>query len=353
MIDMIGDNELPPGDRAERPDPPEASAPSEIPGRVLDRYLHEQIKAKLTPDFSQAELARQLGVSAAALNKWIKGKPVGDVEKLEFKLQAWLNGAMERIDLTRELRHTPVTQEVCAIIRSIIKTNDLGIVTGRAGIGKTCGAQLFLLEDPMATLLTADYCHGSAECMVSDLRRKNSIRRRKIDPMGFNDIVVERFTGTNRPLMIDNAHALTMGGLRWAYAFHNRTGCPVVLIGNPLIEQKILALPDEDQFTTRTGQFQAVGVFDNKSAKELASLLLDQYAPHLKADLLAQATDICRARGYARRLKKQIRVALGILEGGLSDKTVIKDLRAQGFTDAQIAFNLAATQLLTLKGGEL
>ncbi len=352
MIDMIGDNELPPGDRAERPEPEPETPAAEAPGKILDRHLHAQIKARLNADFSQAELARQIGVSAAMINKWIKGAPVGDVVKLEFKLQAWLNGAMERVDLTRELRHTPVTQETCAIIRSIIKTNDLGVITGRAGIGKTCGAQLFLLEDPMATLLTADYCHGSAECMVSDLRRKNSIRRRITDPMGFNDIVVDRFTGTSRPLMIDNAHALTMGGLRWAYAFHNRTGCPVIMIGNPMIEQKILALPDEDQFTTRTGQFRAVGVFDNKTAQELAGLLLDQYAPHLKADLISQATDTCRARGYARRLKKQIRLALGILEGGLSDINVIKKLRAEGHTDAQIAFSLAATQLLSIEGRE-
>ena len=346
MVDMPGQEVLPPSDRTEGPDLQPARA--EKPAIVQDLELHKKITALLGPDFSQSDLGREIGVSPTAVNRWVNNKPVGDVLGLEEKIRFWLATIDERVDLQREVKETALTQRVAKILRSISRTNDLGILTGRAGIGKSCSLRLFRLQEPLAVLLTADYRHGNADCMIEDLWREARARRRMDDPSRPGDILVARFRGSNRLLMIDNAHSLTTGGLKWAYAFHNQTGCPVALIGNPLIKKTVSSLPDEDQYTTRTGQFREV-LFEAKDAAELSALLLDQYAPDLKKDLLAPARQTCQSRGYGRRLKKQIRLAQEILELRLPDNKTVKAMRQDGAVDSQIAFELADGLLLKVE----
>jgi DNA transposition AAA+ family ATPase len=318
----------------------------------VDADLVQLIRGRLNQDFRQSHLSREIGVSEATLSQWINNKPPKMLTQLEARLRYWVNTIDERIDLTRELKPTAITKRMAAIIRSIVRTNDLGIITGRAGIGKTCGAKLFTLEFPMAVFLNADYGHNTAECLTDDLwalsRQK---RRRDKEPRRHFDILVARFKDSHRPILVDNAHTLTKGGLKWCYAFHNLTGttestrCPMILISNPCVEEKILSLADEDQFTTRTGQFRHLAVHKKEDAEELAALILEQYAPGLKVDLLAPATEICLHRGFVRRLKKQLLLALQILEGGLQDDKVIRPMRDQGMTNPQIALSLAASQL--------
>jgi hypothetical protein len=111
-------------------------------------------------------------------------------------------------------------------------------------------------------------------------------------------------------------------------------------------------LPDEDQFTSRIGQVRKIKMTPN-DGHEMSELLLDQYAPSFKRELAKQAFAVAMGRGHSRRLKKQLRLTLDMLEGGLDPKDeYIKQLRQGGRSEAQIAFDLAATQLLTVEEDE-
>lgn len=325
------------------------------PESVLpDQELLAAVKRRLGPDLTQADIAREIGSSAAAVNKWINGKPVGDVVDLERRLAEWNLHIDERIDMRRSLVATRVARRVMGICRSIVNTSDFGLLTGRAGIGKTSGLQLFALEFPQAIYIAAAKYRGSGEAIRQALWNRVVVRlSTKENQTRRPEVLVGRLVNSKRPLIIDDAHYLTASGLETIVSLHNDTGCPVILSGNPVILENVLRLPDEDQFTSRIGKNQKVVLIDKADARELAELLLDQYAPAFKRDLSDAAVAVCLKRGHGRKLKKQLRATLDILDGGFDrNDPGIKNLKSEGKTDAQIAFALAHSQLLTMEDGQ-
>jgi len=346
------ESQLPPSDRAEQPDEPNAPVVvgKSKPGAEIDQALRARIKARLGENLTQSELARQIRVSVSTINRWINDVPAGDVGHLEWLLEKWEKDIDERIDLSRINVPTALTGRVAGVLTSVARTSDFALMTGRAGIGKTCGIQLYVVENPTAIVLTASQLHGNAEAMVRDLWRESGTQKRKTErALSKNDILVARYKDSNILIIIDDAHELTASGLKWAKGFHNRTGCPIVLSGNPSMLDKIRMMPDEDQFTSRIGQNRKL-VLTPDDEKELAALMLRQFAPRHQDELNVLAIQVCGKRGFARKLKKQLRLALEILDGGIKhDNDAIKALAEKGYTDAQIAFKLAAGQLLTVE----
>lgn len=342
---------LPPSDRDE--ETVNLARVAECAG-LIDTELRDQVKALITQEFTQSDLARQVGVSPTYVSRYLAGSFVGDVGRLEFALRYFLENKDQRIDLRRGLQPTGLTKRMAKIIASVQNTSDLAGIYGRAGIGKTCGVRLFAAANPMCAVITAGEGNSGRHDLERELWRVSHVRLRKSQGetnLSRNRILVDRFKGSNRLLLIDNGHLLTSSGFRWCMTFHDDTECPVCLIGNPSMVEKIVRLFDEDQLTSRIGQWRQVKLDEKANeAEELAALLLAQYAPSLAKELMGLATEVCRRRGFARRLKKQIRLCLEILDGGLpAANESVKKLRAEQMTDAQIAFKLAATQLLSLE----
>ncbi|HEY3913660.1 MAG TPA: AAA family ATPase [Verrucomicrobiae bacterium] len=347
MISLHAENQLPPSDRTEQPDPPEA-------GKIVKSFdpdLRRQFdEFKSKQNLSISEISQMLKVSSGLISKYLNKKPEGDVAKLEGLIRFLIDNEPLRENLRRDLRKTAIAGRVINIITSVANTNDFAILFSRAGVGKSCGCKLFVAEYKTAALLEAAECHGTSEAMTMDLWDLTGARVRKEERgRKKNDILVLRFKDSNRPVIIDDAHLLTTGGLRWARSFHDRTGCPVVLVGNPGIVDKIKAMQDEDQFTSRIGQYREIKV-SRADSRELAALLLDHYRPDCKEELMEMAIEVCSKRGFARKLKKQLLLINDILAGGIDDTNEsVKALRRKNMTDCQIAFAMAHTQLLTVK----
>jgi uncharacterized membrane protein len=124
------------------------------------------------------------------------------------------------------------------------------------------------------------------------------------------------------------------------------TRMPVMLVGNPAGLDKIKRMTDEDQYTSRVG-FCPRWALTEEDSKELTAVLLAQYAPALREDLFAAALQVACKRGFGRKLKHQLCLTLDILDGGLNERSkAVKEMKAGGMTDAQIAFRLADAQLL-------
>lgn len=276
-----------------------------------------------------SDLGRELGVSGSAVSKYLGAKPEGDVASLESSAADVLKNAQKRARRFGELFATTVSNQINSIFETIRKTNDVGGITGPAGIGKTCGTDLYLKVNPTAVKMTATRWLRTGDAMLSLLWEAVDTRSYKRNGSESRaQYLVNKFDRSNRLLIFDNAHRLTKGGLEFCFDFHDATGVPICFVGNPEFLDKIA---DNDQQFSRIGLFRELKL---KETRVVANRILDQIAPQFAANLEDMAVQVIERRGHVRSLKKQIVLAKEIFEGA-GGKHTIED-----------AFRSAHTQLV-------
>jgi hypothetical protein len=344
-MQTIAESQLPPSDRTEQP---------EVQVEVVKEFdldLQMLLRERISEDFPQAALGRAMGVSSAAVSDYLAGKPRGNVAAFEQRARNFLARDAEAVDMLHIPEPNRISNEVGRTLRRCQAMGDFGLITSPAGEGKSCAIEIFQRENPLTVVTTAGQMHGDDSAMLNDAWKlggfrvgKNKERLRRFD------LFVKKAKGMALLFVVDDAHFLTRSGLKFWWTVYAKTGCPVVLAGNPSIIANIARLPDEDQFFSRIGLHTQIEL-QSSDAKWLAEVILDRFAPRVKAELLDLAAAVCRGRGHARRCKKQVRLMLDILEQGMDTKKIV-ELKRQGFTDAQIAFKAAATQLLAVEDDE-
>jgi DNA transposition AAA+ family ATPase len=295
----------------------ETSAPASA-SPAFDEPLRAALQAHIEAEkLPQREIALQLGVSAAAVNKYLTRKPAGDVPRLESLIADYLKAAPERVKLKIELFDTAVSLLMHGYLENIRKTGDLAILTGPAGIGKTCAGQLWCLRNPTSVFLTIYRYSGKAV----DVRRHlwDTVDTRGWSPATHAskwEYLVCKFKGSGRVLLIDNCHRLSRSAIESLFDFHDETAIPIVFLGNPMFHDTLKQLKDNDQQLSRTGIFRHINV---GNPRELAAKMLDTLAPQHKAALLPLAAAVAGQRGHGRSLRKQLNLTRELQAGGLAD----------------------------------
>lgn len=259
---------------------------------------------------SLGDLAAQLGVSETAVSKYLNGKPEGNVTRLEERIEDVLKQSTRRHVALVELFETELSRDIHKKIELIRKTNDFGLITGPAGIGKTCALDLYLRDNPTTILITASRWLRTDKELEAALF--DSIEHRKWrNGTKYSVFLVERFKGSNRTLLIDNAQRLRKTALAYLFDFHDATGCPIVLLGNPEILDVIAV---NDQHHSRIGLPESVAHIPS-SSREIATNLLQQLWPDSVGPvpspgaLLNLCVQVLENSGHIRALKKQILLA--------------------------------------------
>lgn len=147
------------------------------------------------------------------------------------------------------------------------------------------------------------------------------------------DWLVERLRGSNRLLVLDNAHRLTCGALQWLFDFYDACEVPdtgahiaVALVGNPEVLEKILA---NDQQFSRIGLMRPIKPVDMAT---LAKQMLHRLCPDHAAELQDLAAKVAGERGHLRALKKHL--------------LLMPEFMAAAKGEARRAFLMAHTQLV-------
>lgn len=268
-----------------------------------NRFLGEN------PTFTQAALARKLGVSPSTLNRYLSGKPEGNVQKLEALLGDVLKAEEERKRDGVVLIETAVSQLIEGAIEEIRQNGDMGCIFGPPGVGKTCGIKLYVRNHPTTLLITASEWDGSG----TDMRH---LIWEDIDSRGWSTkkgsqahFLVERFRGSDRPFIIDECHELKRTGRKFWRHFHDATGCPIIYAGK---EKEFMDKVAEDsQHYSRIGYIKRLSADTTENTAEAMVL---QYTPTGWAEISDLAMQVVKEAdgGHARSLRKQLRLALSI-----------------------------------------
>lgn len=270
-----------------------------------------QMLATYKKEYSQSleDIARDTGYSPSTISKYLSGKPEGDVAKLESLITDVVANAAVRESYKYSLFTHAISDQIKVTFETIRKTGDVGLVTGPAGLGKTCGCQLYCVNNPTTIFITIA---RKLRADPKDICRSIIAAGGQTGGTGSNYTrVVEKLQASSRLIIVDNAHLLAKSGLGWLFDLHDETGSPIALVGNPEILDRI---SKNDQQFSRIGYHRVVNLTPN-AAKKPTENIVHIYFPDHVAKLLPLALQVSTKQGHFRALKKQLILTREIING--------------------------------------
>jgi len=274
----------------------------------MDRQYNEEVRARLDdyrnsydPPLTNRDLARELGCGVTQISKYLNGRPDWDVAELENTIEDVLKTAtLRRAGSDQAMLETSVTRQINAVCETIRKTNDIGLISGPAGTGKTVAIAMYAARMPSAIVITltkwACNSYSIERLLFAALETRSFKRAGKCRA----DWMLDRLRNSNRILIVDNAHRLTKSGREWLFDFQDATSIPIALVGNPEV---LDAITDNDQQFSRIGIVQSVVLRD---ASEIAGKILAAAAPAAHDQIGDLARTIASKKGHLRSLKKHL-----------------------------------------------
>lgn len=294
---------------------------------LLRATVEAFLKAGKLPDNTpptQTWLAKQIGMTAPTVSAWLNGSYRGDNDKIERLIGDVLKASGSRLRDSHKLFETPVTMQVNAACERIKKRNRVALIDGDAGIGKTSGIILYCAGNPTVVPVTALKGANNEIAMINGLFRAVDVRhfdRNKGDTR--IGTLIKHFKGSNRLIIIDNAHRLTRGGLEFVFDFHDETSCPISFVGNPEVLVKI---KENDQMFSRISLHVHI-TFDGP--QKVAMELLSRMCPDYGNDLLPISTQVVNQFGHVRALRYQLEETLDLFNDGKGPfKSIVQAFKA-------------------------
>lgn len=316
---------LPGSDRDEAPDitiTAEQPLPLQFTTGTGDPLLRQRLAAyQQKGGLSQRTIGAKLAVSSSVVSQWLAGSYPGDVPKLERKVREFLDNEGRRRQAGVETVECPQTMEIRQGLEVIRRTNDVGVIMGEPGVGKTRGIELYRNENPLAILFhvrswTCDKL-AMEGAMTEAVEGWDKKTRRSV-------WLVQRLANSDRLLIVDDAHKLTRPALQWIFDLHDATGIPIALIGTFALEDKVA---DDPQRYRRVGYRTELTPDD---PAELVGHLVRTLCPGVngeRAKLEELASAIAGRRGHFGDVHKQLKLA-GEIKAKTSSLTWEKAVRA-------------------------
>jgi DNA transposition AAA+ family ATPase len=265
---------------------------------------------------TNAELGRRFGVSPTFISEYINDRLQRDPRDFDARARNILAALKARLEDATNLFETSVTRNIAGRIDMARRTQDVMLLVGPAGEGKTCGAKLFATANPGTIYLElASYQRtGSkvAGALYDKLERRNDWKGNTSRA----EFVTLQLRGSHRVIIIDEAHLLDATGRQFLFNLNRDTGCAVVLIGNPEILDKIRR---NDQHFSRVG-VKGQPLLTDKELPAVSYKVAEQFSSTEFADQIADLVSFIAGKpGRLRSVRKTVILAYELAQKNGSD----------------------------------
>lgn len=279
--------------------------------QIMDEQAMNEVRAGINElltsgALTQAALAKQSGISGGALSAFLGGNYRGNNENIAKKLQPVLESTKARATAVLsvkepEMVETAVTEQIQAGLKYASNRNDVVVIYGAPGIGKTITLERYVNFNPTALFMTASPNIRSGRDIMEELLeragKKAEGRNRLLEKN-----LINLLKDSNRMIIIDEAHFLRLDGLETIRRIYDATHCPLVLVGNPKIMEIIT-----EKNRTITGQFFSRAVrmaLDGKIPMQDVEKIVLQNGVTLAADCLQELYRVANQIGALRLMTK-------------------------------------------------
>ena len=329
-------------------DVPRASAPAE---KTYNASMRDRVEAYLKETgLTQRRLSTQLGVSESELSHWLRKFPKGDVEGLEAAVEDFFArvGIQETApDVDEHFIETSVVEACRAAYEIIQRTDDFGLVIGPAGCGKTVAMEDALARKPTALGITVSRSTryaGAVQRMVCGLiptrehRGEDGKRKRSRKSETPWEFLLRRLGGSQRLLIVDNAHKLSGSGWEFLFDLHDKAGISVAAQGNARMEDDIKGHTDyarecNEQLYSRIGHKQVLAPkFSIPQAREICGAYIKQPGD----PLVKLAHKVANGTGHLRALRKHLIRVPELMDGNTPQAEAFLEAHELLVTDTRL-----------------
>lgn len=285
----------------------------------VDAVLRERLSAlRDTPGWSNNKLAKTIGCNAAYIQLYIDNNFSGDLTAFERKLRDFFANESRRRASGVETVEGEIAQQIHTAFEIIRKTNDMGAVVAPSGEGKTRGVEAYVEKNPTVILYRTTAWSNDKQSVEAAMFE--AVGRAGYDGRTKRALfLVDKLRGSNRLIIVDDAHKLTRPALQWFCDFHEATQCPIGLIG---LLELIGKLEDDTQRFSRTGYYEEVKTLDAKGNltvdHSLIKHLVKQLVPEANGEfqtLCDLCEQVAEKNGHYRSVHKQLKLAVEIKSG--------------------------------------
>ncbi len=279
---------------------------TEVSDEVME--VIERVNAFLVKrdDVSQEKLAKMAGISGGSLSGFLKCQYGGRAERVAQKLTAVLDTEESRGEAVLavkepEVVETSVMQKMWFGMQYANDRNDVICIYGAPGIGKTITLNKWVAQHTNSIFFTASpNIHNGKDVMeeiLEAMNKKQSGRNKTLEKA-----IIQILNGSNRAIIIDEAHFLQLTALETLRRIHDATNVPLILVGNPAILDIIT-----EQNKTLTGQFfsRAVRIaLDGKISLNDVKAIVLQNGMDLDNDCIGELYRVASGAGALRVMTK-------------------------------------------------
>lgn len=294
-------------------------------GKDAAQQINEVLRARLAEMrdlpgdiWSNNKLARKLGCNTAYVQGYIAGDFPGDLGNFERKLEDFFANESRRRASGIDTTECNDTEQIRTAFEFIRKTNDLGAVVAASGEGKTRGVEHYLATNSTSILYRTTVWSNDKQSVESTMFE--AVGRAGWDAHTKRAIfMVNKLRGSDRLIIVDDAHKLTRPALQWFFDFYDSTLCPMALVGTFELLNK---LDDDTQRFSRVGYYEEIKRVDSKGQlivdRALIKHLVKQLAPDANGEtetLCDLSEQVAQNQGHYRSVHKQLKLAVEIKSG--------------------------------------
>lgn len=286
------------------------------PAATADTDLRLQVRQLLDSDrrYTQARVAKEVGVSPTTLSQWLSGTYAGDNVGVEEKIQRWLDqllherAAQAAMPATPDYVETPSGQRILAALRYAQVAGDIAVIYGGAGLSKTSTITHYARKAPNVWHATMTPASASVVTALEEIAEAvGTAGAQGGGAQRLHKAVCRRVADTAGLLVIDEAQHLSTAALDQIRSIHDATGVGIALVGN---EQVYARMTGGNRVAFLDRLFSRIGkkVRLTRATAEDIDALIGAWGVQ-DAKCRATLVDIASKPGALRGLTKVLRLA--------------------------------------------
>ncbi len=283
------------------------------PIRPDDDALRDSLRAVMQAErkLTQAQLAREVGISSSAVNQWLQGVYAGDNEAIEAKLRIWLDAYHERrrsgeqMPAAPDWVPTPTGQRIIGALGYAQVAGDIAVIYGGAGVGKTSAIRHYATGALQVWHVTMTPASASVVTALEEICAAIGINEQG-GAARLHRAIVRRVRGTGGLIVIDEAQHLSTAALDQIRSIHDATGIGIALVGNTEVYARMTGgnrAAYLDRLYSRIGKRLHVRA---STADDVAALIA---AWAVEGKCRSTLAEIARRPGALRTVTKVLRLA--------------------------------------------
>ncbi|HXF66233.1 MAG TPA: AAA family ATPase [Burkholderiales bacterium] len=189
---------------------------------------------------TQAQAAREIGVSPTTLTQLLGGTYAADPSRQLERLARWLGMQEEQraqpvMPAAPQWVTTPTAERVIAALGYAQMAGDVAVIYGGAGLGKTTAAREYARRYPNVWLATMSPATSGVTTALEEVCLALGFRDLPQGAARMQRAIVDRVRGTGGLLVVDESQHLGVAALDALRAIHDAAGVGLALIGNEMV----------------------------------------------------------------------------------------------------------------------